>query len=151
MGSPEQRALLLRHASHHPHRQIDGQESAKNLLRPDRTSGLPFNEEEESPPVLVGVWEKNQSERSGSQKGYFLGYATLDLEEDDLDNGSGCTSPAPNQILVAKGDEPNLASQVSGVTFGAETTEENRNTSSVEVTKPNVGILPKDEVGMKQP
>ncbi|KAL6988858.1 hypothetical protein U1Q18_014610, partial [Sarracenia purpurea var. burkii] len=83
--------------------------------------------------------------------GYFLGYATLDLEEDDLDNGSGCTSPAPNQVLVAKGDEPNLASQVSGVTFGAETTEENWNTSSIDVTEPNVGILPKDGVGMKQP
>ncbi|KAL6955369.1 hypothetical protein U1Q18_040691 [Sarracenia purpurea var. burkii] len=54
---------------------------------------------------------------------FFLGYATLDLEEDDLDNGSGCTSPVPNQVLVCKGDEPNPVSQVSEVTFGAETEE----------------------------
>ncbi|KAL6980885.1 hypothetical protein U1Q18_022520 [Sarracenia purpurea var. burkii] len=45
-----------------------------------------------------------------------------------MDYGTGCASSPPNQVLVAKGDELNLTSQVSGVVPGAEITEENRNT-----------------------
>ncbi|KAL7002253.1 hypothetical protein U1Q18_003407 [Sarracenia purpurea var. burkii] len=56
---------------------------------------------------------------------YFLDYVALDFEEEDLDNGGGCASPPPNQVLVVKGDELNLTSQVSGVASGMVISEEN--------------------------